>query len=231
MPAPPTAGRSGVVARIAAWTIAHRRLTLLAWVALLIAVSAIANAVGTRQATSFSLPGTDAQRAIDVLKREFPAQAGDSDQIVFRARRGPITAPRFRARIEPMLRRVARSPHVSGVVSPFTPAGSGAVSRNGRIAFATVDFDLRANQLPRPDRAGDLARRGDRSAAAPSRAGRPGDRADRASTLRSPHAIGVLAAIVVLLIGFGSLVAMGMPILTALLASAPRRADRALARS
>ncbi len=217
-PAPAAAGRSGIVARIAARAIAHRRLTLLAWVLLLIAVMAISSAVGTRQATNFSLPGTDAQRAIDVLRREFPAQAGDSDQIVFRARRGRIAAPQMRARIEPMLRRVARAPHVSGVVSPFTPTGSDAVSRDGRIAFATVDFDKRANQLPKAsiERVISLAE-GARSAALQVELGGQAIEQTQQPPFGFTTAIGVMAAVVVLLISFGSLVAMGLPILTALL--------------
>ncbi len=218
MPAPATADRSGILARVAARAIAHPRLTLLAWIALLIAVSAIASAVGTRQATNFSLPGTDAQRAIDVLKREFPAQAGDSDQIVFRARRGRITAPAMRARIAPMLRQVARAPQVSGVVSPFTPAGSDAVSKDGRIAFATVDFDKRANQLSKAsiERVISLAE-GARSATLQVELGGQAIEQTEEPPFGFTTAIGVLAAVVVLLISFGSLVAMGLPILTALL--------------
>jgi RND superfamily putative drug exporter len=208
---------TGAVSRIAAWTIAHRRLTALAWFALLIGVSLAARAVGTRQATDFTLPGTDTQRAVEVLEREFPAQAGDSDQIVFRARRGPITAPAMRARIAPMLRRVARSPHVSGVLSPFTPAGAGAVSADGRIAFATVDFDRRANQLPKAsiERVISLAE-GSRSGALQVELGGEAIEQTEQPQIGFTTAIGVLAAVVVLLLSFGSLVAMGLPILTAL---------------
>ena len=210
--------KPGVPARVANWTIAHRRVTLACWLAILIVVSVGARAVGTRQATNFNLPGTDTQRAIDLLKRQFPAQAGDEDQIVLRATGGRIDAPALRARISRMLRQVARSPHVSDVVSPFSLQGSGAISRDGRIAFATVDFDQRANQLPKAaiDRVISLAEA--------SRSGRLqvelGGQAIEQAQQRSfglTTAIGLFAAIVVLLITFGSLVAMGLPIVTALL--------------
>lgn len=209
---------TGIVARVAAKAIAHRRLTLLAWVALLVGVSAIASAVGTRQATNFSLPGTETQRAIDVLKREFPTQAGDSDQIVFRARRGRITAPAMRARIAPMLRRVAAAPHVSGVLSPFSPAGAEAISKNGRIAFATIAFDRRANELPKAavDRVISLAE-GIRSNTLQVELGGQAIEQTQRPPFGFTTAIGILAAVVVLLLSFGSLVAMGLPILTALL--------------
>src|SRR6266498_192841 len=58
------------------------------------------------------------------------------------------TAPAVLARVKPMLAAVARLPHVNGVVSPFTDEDAGAVSRDGRTAFATVNFDERANDLP-----------------------------------------------------------------------------------
>src|SRR4051794_21262541 len=141
---PPVPANAGVIARLAAWTIRHRRIVLISWVILLIAVSFGARAVGTRQATNFSLPGTDTQRALDLLEREFPAQAGDTDQIVFRTTSGPVDAPGVRAQISPMLRQVAKVPHVASVISPFSPAGSDAISKDGRIAFATVNFDQRA---------------------------------------------------------------------------------------
>jgi RND superfamily putative drug exporter len=140
---------SGVLARIATWTMRHRRITLVAWIVALVGVTLGAQAIGTRQATNFTLPGTESQRAVDLLQSKFPTQAGDQDQIVFRATNGPIDTQAQRARIQPMLREVAKQPHVSDVVSPFSRAGSDAISKDGRIAFATVNFDERANDLPK----------------------------------------------------------------------------------
>ncbi len=210
--------RAGLPARVAGWTIAHRRVTLACWLVILIVVSIGARAVGTRQATNFTLPGTDTQRAINLLKREFPAQAGDEDQIVMRATAGRVDAPAPRARLSRMLRQVARSPHVSGVVSPFSPQGSGAISRNGRIAFATVDFNQRANQLPKSaiDRVISLAQ-ASRSARLQVELGGQAIQQAQQRSFGLTTAIGIFAAIVVLLISFGSLVAMGLPVVTALL--------------
>ena len=111
--------------------------------------SALSSAVGTNYSNSFSLKGTDSQRAVDLLKRDFPAQSGDSDQIVFHARSGSVTEAAVRARVAPMLAQIARLPHVSGVVSPYSPPGAREISRDGQIAFATVNFDQRANVLPK----------------------------------------------------------------------------------
>jgi RND superfamily putative drug exporter len=210
--------KPGIVARVAGWTIDHRRVTLACWIAALIVVSFGARAVGTRQATNFSLPGTDTQRAIDLLKREFPAQAGDEDQIVMRATGSRIDAPALRAQISSMLRQVARAPHVSGVVSPFSAQGSNAISRDGRIAFATVAFDRRANQLPKAaiDRVISLAEAARSSRLQVALGGQAIQQAQQRS-FGLTTAIGLFAAIAVLLISFGSLVAMGLPVVTALL--------------
>src|SRR5690242_9735570 len=127
----------GIIARIAALTMRHRRITVLAWVAALIGVTIVAQSVGTRQATNFSLPGTDSQRARDLLVSEFPAQAGDTDQIVFHTPNGKVDAPAVQARITRMLHQVEGAPHVAGVTSPFSQQGADAISSDGQIAFAT----------------------------------------------------------------------------------------------
>jgi RND superfamily putative drug exporter len=213
--APPS---TGVIARIAGWTIRHRRITVLAWVAAVVAVTLVAQSVGTRQATNFTLPGTDSQRARDLLASEFPSQAGDTDQIVFRTASGRIGAPAVKDRITRMLHRVEGAPHVAGVVSPFSKEGADAISKNGRIAFATVDFDERANELPTSAVNNVISiAQGARSDSLQVELGGQAIQQAQQQSFGFTTAIGILAAIVVLLISFGSLVAMGLPIITALL--------------
>src|SRR5260221_3925583 len=129
------------------WTIAHRRIVVLSWIVLAVGVLAVSQAVGKRNANNFSLPNTDSQRAVDLLKSRFPTQAGDADQIVFRTPQGKLTDASTRAVIAPLLVRVARLPHGVGVVSPHA-AGSKAVSKSGAIRFPTVQFDQLPTELP-----------------------------------------------------------------------------------
>src|SRR5918996_2140692 len=103
----------GLVPRVARWCVQHRRRVLITWLVVVVAALAALSGIGTRAANQFSLSGTESQRAQDLLQRSFPAQSGDVDQIVFRARQGRIAASPIRARIEPMLARVARLPNVS----------------------------------------------------------------------------------------------------------------------
>src|SRR6266404_8961338 len=116
--------------KLTRWTTAHRRIVVVAWIVLAGVVLASSQALGKRNANNFSLPNTDSQRAIDLLQSRFPAQAGDADQIVFRTRAGKLADPAARAVIAPMLVRIARLPHVTGVVSPYD-AGAKAVSTAG----------------------------------------------------------------------------------------------------
>jgi RND superfamily putative drug exporter len=202
--------------KLTRWTIAHRRIVVVSWIALAFGVLGASQAVGKRNANNFSLPNTDSQRAIDLLQGRFPAQAGDADQIVFRTRTGKLTDASSRAVIVPMLARIARLPHVAGVVSPYAP-GASAVSKAGTIGFATVEFDRRANELPKAaiDRVIKTAE-AVRSPALQVELGGQAIKQAQQTSLGFATGVGLLAAVVVLLISFGSLLAMGLPIVTAL---------------
>ncbi|MEA2315110.1 MAG: putative drug exporter of the superfamily [Solirubrobacteraceae bacterium] len=210
--------RLGIVARVGVWAAGHRRLVALGWFVALVGAFGASSAIGTNYGNSFSLSGTDSQRAVDLLKRAFPAQSGDSDQIVFAVGSGSITSPAVHSRIAPALERIARLPHVSAVVSPYSPAGAQAVSGDGKIAFATVNFDQRANVLPKAavERVISVAQGARSPQLEVQLGGQAIEQAERTS-LGTATAVGLIAAMIVLLVTFGSLLAMGLPILTALL--------------
>ncbi|MDP9303205.1 MAG: MMPL family transporter [Actinomycetota bacterium] len=202
--------------KLTRWTIAHRRIVVFSWIALAIGVLAASQAVGKRNANNFSLPNTDSQRAIDLLQSRFPAQAGDADQIVFRTRTGKLTDPSTRTVIAPALARIARLPHVAGIVSPYAD-GANAVSKAGTIGFATVEFDQRANELPKAaiDRVINTAEALRSPTLQVELGGQAIEQAQQTS-IGFATGVGLLAAVVVLLLSFGSLLAMGLPIVTAL---------------
>ena len=214
----PQERRLGIVARIGGWAAGHRRLVLVGWIVGLIGALGLSSAVGSNYSNSFSLKGTESQRAVDLLKRDFPAQSGDSDQIVIRAVGGSVTAPPVHARVAPVLAQIARLPHVSGVVSPYSPAGARAISRDGQIAFATVNFDQRANVLPKAavERVISVAHTARSAQLEVQLGGQAIEQVEKVS-IGTATAVGLIAAMIVLLITFGSALAMGLPILTALL--------------
>jgi putative drug exporter of the RND superfamily len=208
----------GLVARLASWTMAHRRMVVAGWLVTFVIAMAASHQAGTRYVNNLALPGTDSQRATDLLKRDFPAQSGDTDQIVLHTTRGLIGDSAVRARVSSALSDVARLPHVTGLQSPYSRAGSRGVSANGRTAFATITFDERADALPKSavDRVISVARSAHSRDLQVELGGRAIQEANRPS-LGAATAIGLVAAIVVLLVTFGSLVAAGLPIVTALL--------------
>jgi RND superfamily putative drug exporter len=201
---------------IARWTMAHRRTVVVAWIVAVVGILAVSGSVGKKTASSFTLPGTGSQQAVDLLQSKFPAQAGDADQIVFQARTGALTNAADRSSIEAMLSRVARLPHVTSVVSPYA-AGQHAISRDGTIGFATVNFDERANALPvaAVNRVISTAESARSSTLNVELGGQAIEQAQQAS-LGFATIVGIAAAIVILLISLGSFAAMGLPIATAL---------------
>ncbi len=200
---------------LAAWSTRHRSAVVVLWVAALVAAMGISSAVGSHYGNSFRLPGTGAQRASDLLASGFPAEAGDVDQIVFHTRR--LTAPAVRARVERMLGQVDRLPHVVSVISPYATHGQ-AISRDGTIGFATVVFDEYANALP--GRAIERVITTAESARSPAlQVELEGHAIEQAIGFSIGYAflVGIGAAVAVLLISFGSVLAMGLPVGTALL--------------
>jgi len=195
----------------------HRRAVLLVWVVVLAGASVASVQQGARYVNNLTLPGKQSQQARDLLEAKFPAQSGDTDTIVLRAKRGRIADANVRAAAAPMLARVARLPHVASVGSPYAPGRAGQVSRDGRIAFAALNFDRQANDLPKPaiERVIATAERA-RSDRLQVELGGQAIQVTQQTPPAATEAIGLLSAIVVLLLTFGSLVAMGLPILTAL---------------
>ncbi|HEY4996490.1 MAG TPA: MMPL family transporter, partial [Solirubrobacteraceae bacterium] len=204
--------------RLARWSTTHRKYVLLGWVLLLFAVNAFAQSAGTSYSNNFTLPNSDAQRAADLLQRSFPAQAGDRDTIAFKVSSGKVSDPAVRARMLTMFAAVAKLPHVTAVISPYAGAAAGrSISASGKIAFATVVFDEKANLLPKsaPERVVKVARAAAQPGLQVDLGGQAIEMTQQAGFGIST-AVGLLAAIVVLLLTFGSLIAMGLPIVTAL---------------
>jgi RND superfamily putative drug exporter len=201
---------------LARWCIAHRRRVIVAWVAVAVLATVLSHALGPNYVTVFGLPGTESQRATDLLKRDFKKQSGDVDTIVFHVARGTVHSPAVRAAITPLLGRVARLPHVAEVASPYVARGSVQVSADQKTAFATVNYDKAANLLA-ADAGKPLLADVEGVHAAGLRVAVGGQVVEQAEgfSTGSATAVGVIAALLILLLTFGSLAAAGMPLITA----------------
>src|SRR6204780_1735407 len=186
------------------------------WVAIAVLTKILAGALGRQYATNFSLPGTESQRASDLLQHEFTTQSGDLDTIVFHVSHGTVASPAVRTAIAPFLGRVSSLPHVAGVVSPYSPRGALQVSHNGMTAFATIYYDKRANLLP--NNTGTPILDGIKAIHVPGlRVAAGGQVIEQAEGFSIGPATGggAIAPLITLLLTSGSLTAAGMPLITA----------------
>src|SRR5204862_3155083 len=190
----------------------HRWRTFGAWLLALVAIQVIAASVGVKQISSFRLPGTESQRAYDLLAQHFPAAKGDTDQVVFRARGGALTDPATKARVERALKSVAAAKSVATVTSPFSP--SGRLTKDGRIGVASINYDKSTNDV-NLQTLQDVEKRAfaARDAQLQVEHGGPGAEIVRFGNQGPSEGIGIFLAAIVLLITFGSLVAAGLPLL------------------
>jgi RND superfamily putative drug exporter len=199
--------------RLAAWSYRHRRKAVAGWVVVLVGVTALGSAVGSDYRNDFSLPGTESQRAADVLAERAPGQAGEPVQIVVQAPGGLQAA---RERVDAMLSDVADLPHVAGVVGPYDAR---AISRDGTIGYATVALDAPATDVPKEDvrRLIATAQAAGGDGLRVEVGGEPVREAEE-SEGGAAEGVGMLAALVVLVLLFGSLVAASLPLVTAIFA-------------
>ena len=206
--------------RFATWCTGHRKTVILSWIVALIGIGMLSGSVGSDFSEDFKLPASDSQEAFDLLEAKFPAQSGDTATIVYKAQSG-VETPGVKREMEGVFASVEKVPHVSEVASPYKEDGAGAISEDGRIAYATVQFDTTTEKLETEDieRVMDAAQGAAGDGLQVEIGGQPIEevRAEQEGG-DSTFAIGLLAAVIVLLLTFGSLVAMGLPIVTALFA-------------
>ncbi|HEX5990237.1 MAG TPA: MMPL family transporter [Solirubrobacterales bacterium] len=205
--------------RFATWTTGHRKTVVFGWIVALVAMGFVAKAVGPDYSEDFKLPSSDSQEAYDLLENRFPAQSGDTAQIVYKSDAG-VDSPAVKSKMKKVFAEVEELPHVSEVASPYVEGGAGAVSEDGTIAYATVQFDVFSTEFA-DDEVKDLiaeGRKAEGDGLQVEFGGSPIQEARGEEEEDSSFLIGLLAAVVVLLITFGSAVAMGLPILSALFA-------------
>jgi len=205
-----------MLGRLARSCYRHRRVVVLVWLVALVGVTLVSNRLGDDYRQSFHLAGTDSQAATDLLDQRFQARSGSTADVVFAADAG-VHDPAVEQGMTSLFATIGGIDHVVAVRGPYTPDGALQVSPDGRISFAEVQFDQPENLLP--------SRSVHAVAAAvdQARATTSGVQIELGGGLfanreppSSSEMIGLLAAVAILLIAFGSLLAMGLPILTAM---------------
>jgi RND superfamily putative drug exporter len=214
--ADPRKRRRPTLARLAGWCYAHRRSVLVAWLIAVAALIATAVSLGSSFSDNYASSALPAQQAQNLLDARFPSQSGATVYVVVHSAQ-PLTGGQAVKTIDDLTSSLRKRPHVSSVTSPLTPGVRGQLSADGRTAFLVVRFDTTDALVPASatndviHTAVGFARPG----LAVAVGGTPADNVVTAAP-GSSEGIGITAASIIMLLAFGSVVAMGLPLLIAL---------------
>jgi uncharacterized membrane protein YdfJ with MMPL/SSD domain len=199
--------------RLGGWAFTNRRKVLFGWLAILAVVIGSAAAFSGQFSSKFEVPGTESQRAQDLLHEKYPGAGGASARVVFAAPEGEkLTDPQNKAAVMETVAEAKRADGVSFVIDPYSAK---AISKDGRIGYADVIYPMPADEVS------DAAREELEESAKPAHAagmevefggGLVTDESEAGS-----ESAGIMIGFLVLAITLGSLVAAGLPLLTAIL--------------
>jgi putative drug exporter of the RND superfamily len=212
--APPTG--NPLLVRVAVSSFIHRRRVIATWFLALVAVTAIGQAAGSRFLDSFGGGNSQSQQAQDLLARTFPADAGDRAELVFQSNSG-LRSPAVSTAVEDVIAKTRAIPHITGVTDPLGADGGAQLAADGRTGYAVVQFDRTSDRLDAaaPNRLLDVVKASDGRAVHVVAGGAPIAKVQKPKFGKA-EAVGLLAALIILLVAFGSLVAASLPIATAL---------------
>jgi RND superfamily putative drug exporter len=210
---------TGALYRLAKFCIRHRFIVVGVWLLVTVALVGISHTLGERTSENLSLPGTDSQHATDALAKSFPDQANGSSPIVVHAKSGKLTEPKYAEAVNQASADVAKAPKVAAVVNPLTPQGAAALSKNQQTGYLSVTLAVSPGELS-VDEAQKIIDAADPAKAAGLQVetgGQLGQKVSKPATEAS-ELIGIVAAMVILTITFGTVISMLLPILNAIVA-------------
>jgi uncharacterized membrane protein YdfJ with MMPL/SSD domain len=204
--------------RLGRFCAVHPLIVLLAWIVLAAGVVGAKSALGSMTSNDQTLPGTQSQQASDLLETYFPPQQNGSSPIVFHVSKGKITDQANKNAVESSYKALLKAPHVYSATDPFGNSSSALISTDHTTAFTPVLLSISNGQVTE-----DLAKR-IFAATAPAQkqgikvaAGGTIGSALSPSPTESSELVGLLTAMLILALTFGSFIAMGVPIITAVL--------------
>jgi putative drug exporter of the RND superfamily len=210
--------QEGALSRLARACARHGWRTIAIWVVVAVAIVGGSATIGGTLVDEFTIPDSDAQRATDLLEQRFPQQSGESAQLVFAVPEGQTLAEgQAPAAIRDALRAAATVPGVEDVGNPLTERAAG-VSDDGRIAYVDVQFSEPSFDVPKED----VDQLKETTEAAVAGSGvelqftGPVIQNSEPPETGTSELLGLIAAIIILLIMLGSVVAAGLPIVLAL---------------
>lgn len=206
----------GLLARLGAWCARRRWWVITAWAVALIGLTVLGSSLGGKPSDNLSVPGLPAAEGATVLQRAFPGQGTTDGQVVVRSGRGTLAAPAERLAVASAVSRLRDVPGMASVRAPGAP---GTVSADGRTALIGLEWSTQPQDLGPGDleRVQEAARPLTRAGLTVAYAGSPAAQAESSGADWSA-VVGIAAAVVILLLAFGSVVTMAIPVVGALVA-------------
>jgi RND superfamily putative drug exporter len=196
----------------------RRWIVLGVWIVIFVALAAWARSVGSDVNDNLTLPGTDSQQATNLLQKRFPSQANGTNPVVLTAPKGAkLSDSKYKTPIDDTVSALKKDPDVQSATSPLSSAGKSLNSKDGRIGYIALNLktgpsDLTTDDANRIVSEADPARKAGLSVGF---GGYLGNKVSKPETHVS-EVVGIGVAILVLLVTFGTVVAMGLPIATAI---------------
>ncbi|HET6642599.1 MAG TPA: MMPL family transporter, partial [Gaiellaceae bacterium] len=197
---------------------AHRKWVVIgAWVLAAAAVVLLVRTYGSNTSDNLRLPGTNSQAATDLLADRFPPQQNGSSPIVFHVDTGEVTDSKNKSAIEASHQAIVKLPHVASATDPFSQQGAAQISKDKRTAFIPVLLDVGGDELTEElaQEVLDTTAPAENAGMEVAAGGPIGTELSEPKT-ESSELIGLVAAMIILAFTFGTLVAMGLPIVSAI---------------
>src|SRR5262249_7157757 len=202
--------------RLGLLTARWRWVVLGVWIVGIAALIALAHGFGSNTSNNLRLPGTDSQAATDLLAARFPPQQNGSNPLVFHTTTGKVTDASEKQAIEASYKRLKTLPHVARVVDPFSQQGAAQNCQDKTTAFIPALLDVSGSELTQQIAQSvlDAGDPGVKAGMQVAVGGSAGSELSEPAT-ESSEVIGLVAATIILAFTFGTLVAMGLPIISA----------------
>ena len=188
---------------------------IIVWVVILGGLLAAKNAIGGEYVNNYTISGSDSANGLNLLNTTFPQQGGYGGQIVFHAKSGKVSAQQ--SAVNQSVSNISKLPNVIKAVSPFASSNTGAVSKDGTIAYANVSWNVNPNSLDTSylDKLNNAVAPATKAGLQVAYGAGAGEIGQKTSDLKS-EVIGLACALLLLLIMFWSLMAAAIPLVAAI---------------
>jgi RND superfamily putative drug exporter len=196
----------------------HHYPVLAAWIVLALGLLALGTATGSKTSENLTLPGTDSTTATELLEDDLPEQAYGSNPLVFQAPQGKLTEPKYEAAINEVVKRLEALGEVNSAIDPLSKEGAAFLSKDRTIAYVPVVLGVGPGEIDeaQAQRILDAAEPAEAAGLETSVGSYVGQQLSKPDTETS-EAIGLVAAVIILLFAFGTATAMMLPIFSAVL--------------